>query len=285
MGETKDRDLLYQWTPQEIEARLGCSTVVFPRDRLLLTEDIARMREYGITLIEICDLGEPAHLDIHDRSHISQVMSECERQGLSIVANHSPGFPYTDVDEDIRKKAVSEGVVAAKVAEEMGAGVLVCHFETDAQSEKSVTEMLEQLQGYSVKLAIENGKDLADYTAFVDKIGSAQFGMVVDIGHTRDEDGTNPFIKKERARENMAQCGKRLIHVHLHDFLDRDHVAPLDGEVQWAEVFAAFKEIDYQGPLMFEAAFPPDKPELAPDYVLGKTAAFPKSFVERYVSS
>ena len=285
MKDTTGRDLSYEWTAVEIEERLGCSTIVFPRDRLLQAEDIAKMREVGVTRIEI-SAGKPGHLDIHNRAHISEVVSDCEKQGVSIVSMHSPGLLYASKDDAHRKNAVAEGVVAAEVAEEMGAAVMVCHFQTEEQSEKSVTEMLDQLEGHSIKLGIENGRDLADYAAFVDRIGSERFGMVVDIGHTRDEDEVNPFLKKDRARETMAQCGKRLIHVHLHDWIDRDHFSPLDGSIRWAEVFAAFKDIDYQGVLMFEAVYPPQPPqkrELSPDYVLGKVASFPQAFVERYV--
>ena len=278
-------DTSYQWTKQEIEDRLGCSTIVFPRDRLLQVEDIAKMREVGITRIEVCGLGNPGHLDIYNQAHIKEIVSECEDQGVSIVSIHSPGFLYNSDNEDNRKKAVDDGVVAAKLAEEMGAGVMVCHFQTEDQSEKSVVEMLDRLEGHSIKLAIENGRDLADYTAFVDKIGSDRFGMIVDIGHTRDDDDVNPFIKEDRARETMAQCDKRLIHLHLHDWVNGDHFSPLDGSIQWAEIFAAFNDIDYQGVLMFEAAYPPGEPrELSPDYVLGKVASFPQTFVERFGS-
>ena len=103
--------------------------------------------------------------------------------------------------------------------------------------------------GHSFKLAIENlDKPVAEYAAFVDRIGSDGFGMVIDIGHTMDDDGVNPFTHKGRAREDMALCGKRLISLHLHDYLYEraagDHVSPLDGSIEWAEVFAALKEVD-----------------------------------------
>ena len=294
MEDASSRDPSYRWTAQEIEERLGCSTIVFPRDRLLRAEDIAMMRDVGITRIEICATGKPGHLDIHNRAHIAEIGSQCERQGVSIESIHSPGFPYNSEDEDLRKKAVAEGVVAARVAEEMGAGAMVCHFHTKEQSERSITEMLDQLEGHSIKLAIENGLDLADYTAFVDKIGSERLGMVVDIGHTRDEDEVNPFTKKSRARETMVQCGERLVHLHLHDWIESlgvtqegeyygDHFAPLDGSIEWAEVFAAFNDIDYEGVLMFEACWG-EKRELSPDYVLGKVASFPQAFVDRYAT-
>ena len=277
-------DPSYQWTVQEIKERLGSSTIVFPRDRPLQAEDISKMREFGITRIEICANGRPGHLDIHDRAHISRTMSECQRHGVSVVSMHSPGFAYKSDDEDTRKKAVTEGVLAAKVADEMGAGVLVCHLDTGEQSEKSVIEMLDQLDGYSIKLGMENiYLDLPEYAAFVDRIASDQFGMVVDTGHPKDEDGVNPFVKQERARETMAVGGGRLISVQLNDWLDRDHISPLDGGLQWGEVFAGLKDIDYQGVLMFEAYLPPRQRELSPEYVLGKVASFPEAFVERYV--
>jgi sugar phosphate isomerase/epimerase len=256
------------------------------------------MRAAGIARIEICAISfggpedEEGHLDFGSPAHISEVTSECEKQGVSIVAMHSPNYAYLDPDDDVRKRAVARGVVAAKVSEEMGAGVMVCHiagerlcYGTDVQTEKSVTEMLRQLEDHSIRLTIENGKDLAGFADFVDKIGSAQLGMTVDIGHTRDEDGINPFVKKDRARETMAQCGKWLFHVHLHDFwAGQDHIAPMDGDIQWDEVLAAFKDIDYQGSLMFEAAYPPAKPPVeSPDYLISKVASFPTAFVERYV--
>jgi len=283
MTDNSQSDPSYDWTAEEIQSRLGSSTVVFPRDRLLQAEDIEKLHNVGITRIEISANGNPAHLDFDDRKYLSWVRSECEKQGISVVSTHSPGYLYNSANEENRKNAVEKGVHAAKVSEELGAGVMVCHFQPEEPSEKSVNEMLDKLKGHSIKLGIENGQDLADYTAFVDKIDSDQFGMVVDIGHTRDEDGVNPLIKKDRARETMAQCGDRLIHLHLHDWVDGDHFSPLDGAIQWDEIFAAFRDIDYKGWFMFEAAYPPgQRGEVDPNYVLDKVGAFPRGFIERY---
>ena len=49
-----------------------------------------------------------------------------------------------------------------------------------------------------------------------------------------------------------------------------------DGNIEWGEVFAALKDIDYKGELMFEVS------RATAEDVLRKTAAFPKTFVERY---
>lgn len=278
-------DASYSWTPQEIQQRLGTSTIVFSRDRRLLSEDIEMIAARGIKHIEICGLGDPGHLDVEDSKFVSFVRKETERNGIKVVSTHSPGYNYTSEDEDHRTAAVAQGVTAARVSEELGAGVMVCHFRPDEPSERSITEMLDQLDGTSIKLAIENGRDLAEHTSFVDRIGSERFGMVVDVGHTRDDDEVNPFIKRDRARETMAQCGQRLIHLHLHDWVDRDHFSPLDGALQWGEVFAAFKDIGYKGYFMFEAAYPPGRRgDIDPPYVLDKVGEFPTEFVKHFAA-
>ena len=160
---------------------------------------------------------------------------------------------------------------------------MVCHFGIADESKRTVEDMLEELEGSSIKLANENGENLVDYMALVDGIGSDRFGMVVDVGHTRDEDGVNPFIKPDRARETLAQCGGRLIHLHLHDFLETDHIAPMDGNLQWAEVFGGPERHRLPGASSCSRAlFPPERRENRPEYVLGKTAAFPQAFAARY---
>ena len=251
----------------------------------MLSEDIEMIAARGIRHIEICGLGDPGHLDVEDSKFVSFVRKETERSGIKVVSTHSPGYNYTSEDEDHRTAAVAQGVTAARVSEELGAGVMVCHFRPDEPSERSITEMLDQLDGTSIKLAIENGRDLAEHTSFVDRIGSERFGMVVDVGHTRDDDEVNPFIKRDRARETMAQCGQRLIHLHLHDWVDRDHFSPLDGALQWGEVFAAFKDIGYKGYFMFEAAYPPGRRgDIDPPYVLDKVGEFPTEFVKHFAA-
>ena len=265
------------WSVQEIQARLGFSTIAMPGDVPVGAREVAMIREAGITRIEVGGLHAPTHYDYHNRAQVSEIMTECEKQGISIVAVHGPGLPYNSPYEEVRKAVVREAVASARVGEEMGASVFVGHYGLDDNSEKTVCEMLDELDDCEIVLTTENGGDLRDFTAFVDRIGSDRFGMVVDIGHTRDEDGVNPFVKKDRAREVMALCGHRLLHLHLHDFVETDHYPPFDGTVEWGEIFAALRDIDYAGEYMFEAVA-----RVSLEDTLAKTAAFPAGFVERY---
>ena len=271
------------YTADEIAGRLGATSGAFLSDETPLgPRQIAAIRAAGISRIEVCGIGSPEHFDFGNSRQAADVVRECREQGVEIVSFHGPTVEYAATDEEERGAAVKEAAAAARVAEDMGASVMVCHFGISEESKKTIVDMLEELEGSSIRLANENGVDLRDYMAVVDEVGSDRFGMVVDVGHTRDDDGVNPFIKPDRARETLAQCGPRLIHLHLHDFLDRDHIAPMDGDLQWAEVFSALRDIDYQGEFMFEALLTPEGSLDHPEYVLAKTAAFPRAFAERY---
>ena len=271
------------YTAEEIARRLGATTGAFLDDETPLgARQIAAIRAAGITRIEVCGIGSPKHFDFGNSQQAAEVVRECREQGIEIVSFHGPTVEYAATDEEERGAAVKEAAAAARVAEDMGASVMVCHFGTSKESKRTIVDMLDELDGAAIRLANENGQDLRDYMALVDEVGSDRFGMVVDVGHTRDEDGVNPFIKPDRARETLAQCGPRLIHLHLHDFLDRDHIAPMDGDLQWAEVFGALKDIDYQGQFMFEAMLTAEGGLDQPEYVLAKTAAFPQAFAARY---
>ena len=269
-------DSLPRWTSREIEDRLGISALKVEKS-VLGAREIAAIREAGIVRLEV--YLHPLQCDYHDPTHVSEIKAECQKHGVSIVSAHGPGLPFGSEDEEERKAAVREGIMAARAAEELGAAIYAGHFDVGEQSKKSVTEILGQLHGSSLTLTCENllpNPQISDCIAFVDKIDSDRFGITVDIGHQRDPDGINPFVKKEVARQTMTQCGKRLFHLHLHDFTDTDHKPAFDGNIEWGEVFAALKDIDYKGELMFEVS------HATAEDVLRKTAAFPKTLVERY---
>jgi len=270
------------WTARQIRERLGFSTDALPGDERLGSRGIAMIREAGIERMEICGLHEPTHYDYHDKAQICEITKACRAYGVSLVSVHAPGLPYNCPYEDVRRAVVKEAVCAARVAEEMGAGVFVAHFGVDQWGRKTVCEILEQLDDGKIRLTVENtpgNGDLREFAAAVDSVGSERFGMTVDIGHPRDEDGVNPFIKHERARETMRLCGARLLHLHLHDFADTDHYPPFDGNIQWLEIMQALREMNYGGEFMFEVGGGTTMPL---EDRLAKTAAFPQKFVLRY---
>jgi sugar phosphate isomerase/epimerase len=274
---------LNRWTAEEISARLGISLAVYQKIPFGARQ-IAEVRQMGITRIELSIIS--GCLDYRDRRQVTEILNECQKQGVTIVSVHGPfKLPYNSKDEEERKLVVRESLSAIRFAEEVGASIYVGHFGYKEQSKKTVTELLEQTKNFRIKLTTENGRNLSDYMAVVDYISSNRFGMIVDIGHTRDSDGINPFVEKEKARPTLAQCGARVCHIHLHETFDveqkPDHRPPLheDGIIEWGEIFAALKDIDYRGELVFE-----DGRGETPEEWIRMTAAFPQAFVQHYGS-
>jgi sugar phosphate isomerase/epimerase len=227
----------------------------------------------------------PQRFDLHDRAQVSEVLRECRRQKVTIVSVHGNlQRKYNDPDDEKRRAAAAHLLDEIRFAEEAGAGILLAHFGTNDQSRKTVTELLEKTRDLRIRLTVENMRgSLRPYAAFVDKIGSKRFGMTVDIGHIRDADGLNPLTKQGRAGEVFAQGGRRIWHLHLHDTFrletKSDHRPPMhpDGTIEWGEVFAALKAINYRGIFLFE-----DGRGEEPEQWIRLAAAFPKNFVARY---
>ncbi len=267
-------------TAEAIQRRLGFSTIAMPCNEPVDARKIAMIRKAGIERIEICGLHPPTHYDYHDADQVDEITAECQKQGITTASVHGPNLAYDSPYEEVRRAVVKEALASARVAEEMGASVFVAHFNANDYSERTVRELIELLEGTEIKLAVENLPDvpeLDDYLAFVDRIDCPRFGLTVDIGHTRDPDGINPFVKPQRAREVMASSEHRLVHLHLHDFVDADHYPPFDGDIQWDQIFSALQDLKYTGEFMFEAVA-----RLSLEDTLKKTSAFPNEFALRY---
>lgn len=270
------------YTAREIKARLGISMAVYQKERLGARHVVA-VREAGIDRIELVII--PRSFDINNRAQVSEILTECQRQKVTIVSIHGNlQRKYNDPDDEKRRVAAAHLLDEIRFAEEAGAGILVAHFGTNEQSYKTVTELLRKIDDLNIRLTVENMKgSLKHYAEFVDKINSIQFGMTVDIGHIRDADGVNPLTRQGRAGEIFAKGGKRIWHLHLHDTFrlntKPDHRAPMhpDGIIKWSDVFAALKSIGYRGVFMFE-----DGRGENPKQWVSLAAAFPKSFTERY---
>jgi len=266
-----------EWTAESIRAKLGVSMMVFPWDEPLGERQIAEVREAGITRIEFGSFVGRTHYDHRNKAQVSEITKACREQGVTIASVHCACLPYAFEDEPLREFVAKESAACARVAEEMGAAVYVCHFHNAKCAERTVCDMLEELADCRIKIVTENGPDLQPYVEFVDRIGSERLGIVVDIGHTRDADGANPFTRKGGAREILDLCGPRLWHMHVHEFINGvDHQPPFDGDIEWGELFDALTDVNYEGELIFELM-----PGSTRD-ILGTVASFPEEFMRRY---
>jgi sugar phosphate isomerase/epimerase len=270
------------YTAAEIAQKLGISMAVFQAERLDARHVVA-IRQLGIRRIEL--LMAPTTFDFQDRQQVKEVLAECQKQGVSVVSVHGNlKRRYNDPVEEKRRAAAAALLDEIRFAEEAGAGILVAHFSTGDAARKTVTEMLDQTRDLRIRLTVENmGGGLKPYADFVDRIGSDRFGLTVDIGHARDPDGVNPFVKPGRAVDVLKLAGPRVWHLHLHETFNlptkADHRAPMhpEGIICWDEAFAGLKAIDYRGVFLFE-----DGRGENPDEWTRLAGEFPRNFVTRY---
>ena len=269
------------WTTEEIASRLGISTAIYQKIPLGARQ-IAEIRHAGIARIEL--LLKPGSFHHCDRSQAAGVLEECRRQNVAVASLHGLlGLPYSSEEEEARRVVLRESLSAIQFAEEAGAAIYVGHFGYNEHAKGIITDLLERTEGFRIKLTTENMGALPPYVATVDEVSSDRFGLTVDIGHPRENDGVNPFTRSDRARRTLAECGDAVFHVHLHETFDlerkADHRPPLhkDGIIRWSEVLAALGEIDYRGTLLFE-----DGRGENPEEWLRMTAEFPRAFVGRY---
>jgi len=253
------------------------------------------LRSLGISKLEIF-FG----WDTGDKKEARQIALGAKNQGLEIVAVHGPSGKFSSayddgLTEEERSRAVKKAILMGEGALEMGASILVCHFGITDASEQSVRELLDYFKGTPLILGGENvgqavsglkeSDDVADFIRFTAKIHSDRFGLVLDLGHARDSDGINPFIKKENACKTVTLCKQWLIHVHLHDCVNGgnvDHYPPFDGDIQWLEIFRALHDMQYAGAFMFEPVYEGyDSQHAATKNVLEKVGSFPKKLMSR----
>lgn len=272
------------YTAEEIAARLGISMAVFQKEPLR-ARHLSAIRAVGINRIELIMM--PPAFDVQNGRQVSEVLSECRRLGVSVVSVHGNlRRRYNDPNDGRRRAATAALLDEIRFAEEAGAEILVAHFGTDDPAQKTVTELLERTRDLRIRLTVENMRGgLKPYADFVERIGSDRFGLTVDIGHARDPDGINPFIKEGRAADVLSLGGRRVWHLHLHDSFDLktkpDHRAPMhpDGLIRWDDVFAGLEAIDYEGTFLFE-----DGRGEQPDEWIRLAAEFPENFVNRYAA-
>ena len=270
------------WTSAEIGSRLGISTAVYQKLRLGARQ-IGEIRNAGISAIEVsCVQGSFDHAD---RPQVSEILKACESEGVDIVAVHGPfKLPYGDPEEEARKQVVSESLPAIRFAEEAGAAIYVGHFGRRDHSRQTIEELIGLTQDLETRLTTENmGGALAPYVTFVNEIDSPRLGLTVDIGHTKDADGRNPFTVRDRARSTVNEAATCLSHIHLHESFDLpvkpDHRPPLhpDGIVEWEALFDGLRDLGYSGELVFEDGRGED-----PETWVRMTGEFPESFVAQY---
>lgn len=200
-----------------------------------------------------------------------RILRTLEKNGLSCVQSHLPYYDLT-LSAEITDEAMETAILSSlRVAGEVGIPWNVYHprsavsqgfsiTKSREENIKRVSGYLEAALKYHTGIALENLpifsgwlpiKPFYPYTyldlcELVDSFHSNQIGLCWDTGHANLMD-----LDQAKAIHCM---GNRLKVTHIHnnpksgDF----HAPPDQGDIDWASLMTAIREIGYDGPLTLE---------------------------------
>jgi len=244
---------------EDIRERCSISTIVFWGYAPVDEKALGRIAQAGIDRIEL--LESPEQFDMADRDSMRGFAAMCRRAGVSIAAYHAHKVKPTGMGSGDLEKLTDACKRQIETLQEAGGDFWASHARMVDDSVFRLHEnLIRFVEGTRVRLGIENfiqpGLWVKDRLAFLKKLDHPQLGLLLDIGHVRDESGRNPMTIPGGSADILDLCAGRLVHVHLHGFKDGvDHHPPLcqgDG-IQWQELMRGLWKTDYRGYLNFES--------------------------------
>ncbi len=191
-----------------------------------------------------------------------------DESGIFFNQSHAP-FPSHKVnDEEYNEKIVPLIIRSIIVTSIIGAKYVIVHPSALRENQKEFNlefynSLLPVCKEYHVIIALENmfgsnqnngqiisnvcstGKDFCEY---LDELDPRWFTACLDVGHAG--------LVGETAQNMIKTLGhNRLKSLHIHDnnHLRDLHTLPFTQSLNWQEIMAALKEIDYTGEFTFEA--------------------------------
>ncbi len=212
------------------------------------------------------------------------------KHGLRVHQTHCPFYRYTTYEDiqNVMRERIYEATVKS------GAEFMVVHGDEfnvalREYSPEAAFEYNHNMFAPFVKRAEQDGVKIAFETVFADNIKGcerycARAEELERLIHSFESDAAvccwdfghaNVAFGKEQY-DVARRMGHKLACTHVHDNQGRhdDHLLPYQGNIDWKEITAAFKEAGYQGQFVYELVYGKIAPELMEDYLnyLVKTA-------------
>lgn len=198
------------------------------------------------------------HADYRTRmASFRQIAEDC---GVCFNQTHAP-FPSFKCDNKAYSDEVYPQLIRAMEATAiLGAPHIVMHPQpAGVDSLERNIEFFSSLAPYckdfGVKIALENLIAPSEYFntpehlgALIDALDADCFTCLVDIGHASIHGTAASFL---------SGMGKRVtaLHVHDNDGVHDHHNMPFNRSLNWQEICAALRGIEYSGDFTFEAGF------------------------------
>jgi D-psicose/D-tagatose/L-ribulose 3-epimerase len=245
--------------------QLGASTWIwtspFTDDDLGL---VARAKALGFDVLELA-------IEDTERVTAEAVREAGEREGMSfsVCGAFGPDRDLSHEDPAVRRT----GIEYVKACVDLAAGIGAPNFVGPMYSAVGKTRMLApDEREQQRRWAVESIKEVAEHAAakgvrlaveplnrfetdlvntaeqaleLCDRIGADNVGILLDTFHMN--------IDEKSLGGAVELVGERLFHVHS---CENDRGTPGTGHIEWNELFAALRAIDYRGQLVIESFTP-----------------------------
>jgi len=241
-----------------------------------LADTFRILHDLGVSLMELSAGAEPPNPDLRDPAQVEWVAGLAAQWGIGLYAIHTEfrfNWNLASPDPDTRRFALEANATVIRAAAGLGARHVVLHPGQElTPGEPAPVQLQRSLDSLrtlapvaaeaGILLAVENlppgqvCSSLSDMAWLLAALDPAVFGFCCDTGHAAVAgEGPAAFIRA---------FAPRLLGIHLHDNVresgEDDHRFPGLGDINWAECFAALREMDYTLPITVEALPPPDLP-------------------------
>ena len=177
---------------------------------------------------------------------------------------HAPYGRFSDPsspDAEIRCAAVKAYQHGIDLAKSLGAGVIVAHpganveYDVPKQTRlefaaETLKEIADKAGEDNIRVAVEPlpkqeaGNNLDEVLWMIEQIDRPNVGINFDVNHLFPPENIPNLIRK---------AGDRIFSVHISDQDGQErHWLPFKGTLNWQEILAAFIEVGYTGPLVYE---------------------------------
>jgi L-ribulose-5-phosphate 3-epimerase len=223
---------------------------------------ISLIAEAGFEVVAIG--ASAAHSGYATATGRNGIRKRLEANAMTIDSVHAP-FPEGDrlfsLDDAERLESIRQCQTALEAAQDLDGHIVVIHLiqpygipqgekrnRMIEQGRRSVGELAAYAAAHGVKLALENGQELAYdqvLVSLLDEFSDDHVGFCYDSGHENVQ-GT--------CFKLLEQLGHRLLTVHIHDNEGTDtHTLPYEGTIDWDRFRKVFCGLDYSGNLLLEA--------------------------------
>lgn len=232
---------------------IACSTHLFVYE-VLRREHLAMVSQAGYQAVELWAMRP--HWDYGDAEQVARIAEACGSLGLTISSIHGPFYRHVDDAKEgrwltlyheepaVRAQALSELRQAVEAAAEVGAPIVVVHWEEWGRGGEELRALVEVAGKGGVRLALENSHlrpeaSVETLVGVLERFGAeAPVGLCFDTGHAHVAEADIVSALRAAAPHLLT------FHVHDNDGSDDTHHVPYRGTIDWAAFARAVEELE-----------------------------------------